>query len=312
MIFWGIYVKIIQKGEKKRRVCKKGVILIQNGVSEEILDQNGEFLEGYLKGVEDSQRKREEKKDVLSRITEQSEFQLFVKDNYGSFYFNFYNRLLDKIEPQYLTRFLYLCTYLDYEGRLVQKKGCKNVCIKENELHFVLKLTSRETLNTKKELISKGFISVKDNIIYINDKYCKRGDILKNKKIEKIRVFNYGIKDIYEASSKTEHKKLAILFQLLPFINLRWNVVCKNPDEELLENIQPYTIKELMILLKQTNITRFKRQLLELTVVKEAVIMINTNKYGDLLTVNPRVYYKGVNIDELSYLIRLFKVNKDQ
>lgn len=92
-----------------------------NGISEEIINNDESYKLGYLRGVDDAQAKKEELKSVLDKINEQNEFQLFIKDTCGSFYFNFCKRLLDKIEPQYLTRFLYLCTYLDYEGRLVQK-----------------------------------------------------------------------------------------------------------------------------------------------------------------------------------------------
>lgn len=188
----------------------------------------------------------------------------------------------------------------------MQKIGVRYVTIKEKELHFILRLSSRETLNTKKVLLEKELISIEDGSILINPRYCRKGGIVKNKSIEKIRMFDYGIKELYELASKTEHKKLALLFQLLPYINLRWNVICKNPKEEMLENVEPYTIKELMILLNQTNITRFKKNLLDLTVQNESVIFINTNKYGELLTINPKIYYKGVNIDELKYLIGLF------
>lgn len=279
-----------------------------NGISEEIINSDESYRLGYLRGVEDSQKKKEETKDIVEMVHNQNEFQLCVKNNCGSFYFNFYKRLLDKIEPQYLTRFLYLCTYLDYEGRLVKKVGKTNVIIRESELQFILKLSRAETYNTKIVLINNNLIEIKDSVIYINQEYCRKGDIMKNSKVQKVRMFDDAIKELYETSTRTEHKRLALLFQLLPYVNLRWNVICKNPKEEILEEIKPYSIKELMVLLEQTNITRFKKCLLDLTVSGESVIMFNKKKNGDLLTVNPKVYYKGVDIDELEYLIGLFGI----
>lgn len=253
-------------------------------------------------------QKKSVKTDVIDKVNSRNDFQLFIKENFGSFYFNFYKRFLDKIEPQYLTRFLYLCTYLDYEGRLVKRVGKTNVLLKESELQFVLKLSRTETYNTKIVLINNNLIEVKDNVIYINQDYCRKGDIMKNSKVQKVRMFDDGIRELYETSTKTEHKRLALLFQLLPYVNLRWNVICKNPKEEILEEIKPYSVKELMLLLEQTNITRFKKSLLDLTVNGKSVFMFNKKKNGDLLTVNPKVYYKGVNVDELKYLIGLFSV----
>lgn len=279
-----------------------------NGISEEIINNDESYKLGYLRGVEDSQKKKEENKNIVEMVHNQNEFQLYIKNNCGSFYFNFYKRLLDKIEPQYLTRFLYLCTYLDYEGRLVKKVGKIKVIIRESELQFILKLSRAETYNTKIVLINNNLIEIKDSVIYINQEYCRKGDIMKNSKVQKVRMFDDAIKELYETSTKTEHKRLALLFQLLPYVNLRWNVICKNPKEEILEEINPYSIKELMVLLEQTNITRFKKSLLDLTVNGESVIMFNKKKNGDLLTVNPKVYYKGVDIDELEYLIGLFSM----
>lgn len=246
--------------------------------------------------------------EIMDKIRETTEFKQYIKSNCGDFYFNYYDRLMNKIEPQYLTRLLYLSCFLDYNNRLVKTIGNKHITISESELQHILKLSRTETYNTKTTLIENDLIRIVDDIIYINPDYCKKGDIIKNKRVEKVRMFEDSMKELYEMATKTEHKKLALLFQILPYINLRWNVVCKDTTEEIMENIHPYTLKELAVILNQTNITRFKKSLLELTVGNEPVIFINENKHGQLLTVNPKVYYKGVDIEELRYLIGLFSI----
>ena len=288
---------------------------------EQIAKANGVELTREVKNtitdlvvMEDQTKKQieefEKRSDIIDKIQSQNEFQSYVKEVCGSFYFNFYGDLLDKIEPQYLTRFLYLCTHLDYEGRLVKRVGKRNVVIDESELGFVLRLSRTETHNTKNVLIKNDLIKIERGIIYINSKFCKKGGVIKGCKVERSRMFDDTIKELYESCKKTEHKKLALLFRLLPYVNLRWNVICKNPTEEIFEEIEPYDVKELMTLLNQSNITRFKRSLLDLTVKDELAMCINTNKYGDLLTINPKVYYKGVNLEELKYLIGLFSIKR--
>ena len=45
---------------------------------------------------------------------------------------------------------------------------------------------------------------------------------MKNKKEEKVRMFENAIKSLYEQSKPSEHKSLALLFNILPKINLKW------------------------------------------------------------------------------------------
>lgn len=305
---WTEEVKVVRDNLKQFTYVTKDGEVVE--LHEDLLD---ELAMGTVNMAEelnniDKPKLTDEQLEAMKYKKDQNELQIFIKDNCGSFYFNFYQRLLDKIEPQYLTRFLYLCTYLDYDGRLITKKSNRNICIKENELQFILKLSRTETYNTKVLLIENNLIEIKDDVIYINTKYCKKGEIMKNSRVEKVRMFDETIKELYESSSKTEHKKLALLFQILPYINLRWNVICKNPKEEILDEIVPYSLKELMGTLNQSNITRFKNSLLDLTVNGEEVVMINKKKNGELLTINPKVYYKGVNKKELQYLIGLFSI----
>ena len=61
---------------------------------------------------------------------------------------------------------------------------------------------------------------------------------------------------------------------MLPYVNLKWNVICKDTTEELKENIKCYTLKELMQELGQTNITRFKNDLLIIIILILVYIIV--------------------------------------
>lgn len=263
----------------------------------------------YQEQQEEARREQKEKKEILEKINQQNEFKEYIKTFYGSFYFYFYKRIIKTLEPQHLTRFLYLCTYINYDNILIIDKTTRHIPIYEEDLQSILKVSRAESFRTKAALLNNNLISIQDNgIIKINDKFCKKGDIMKNNKIDKTRVFNNAIKELYEKSLPREHKKLALLFQMLPYINLKYNIICKNPDEEIQENINNYTLKELMQELGQTNITRFKNDLLKLTVGGEPVISIHLIGKSNCIVINPKVYYKGGELEDLTWIENLIKM----
>lgn len=299
----------------KNIIKSNGIVTEYGEVIENISDKSLELI--AMDFITMEEQKKEQAQEIIQWQKEKTEFQEAILDNCGHFYFNFYQRLLNKLQPQYLTRFLYLCCYINYDNRLVINKTTRHIPIYEEDLQSILKLSRAETYNTKNVLVENELLILhEDKTMSINPTYCKKGDIVKNKKVEKVRMFEDGMKDIYEKSKASEHKQLSLLFEMLPWINLRWNVICKNPKEEIKECITPYSLKELAKELKQTNITRFKQRLMDMTINNEPVICINEIKNKKFLTVNPKIYYKGVNLEELKAIIALFdmsdNVDKEQ
>lgn len=142
-----------------------------NGISDEISFNTEDYKLGYLRGVEDSQRKKEETKEVIITKENQSEFQKRLLDTYGSFYFNFYKRL--SIEGQFLFRFIYLCSFMNYDNYLSNGRRL----LRESDLQDMLLLGKSEYYKTKDYLLEKDLISIDaDGLISINSKYCKKGE----------------------------------------------------------------------------------------------------------------------------------------
>ena len=184
--------------------------------------------------------------------------------------------------------------------------------LKEDDLFDLLLLGKTECYKTKKYFIDNELITInKNKTILINDKLCKKGKIVKTKSIEVVRMFNDAIQELYKKSKPKEHKKLALLIKLLPMINLKYNIVCKNPSEENIENVEPYKMPELCELLgyEKSNASKLKRDLFKLTINDELVIGIFEKVNGKAIYVNPLLYYKGTRLEDINSLITMFKVN---
>ncbi|MGL5149686.1 MAG: hypothetical protein ACRC7N_03820 [Clostridium sp.] len=259
-----------------------------------------------LEEKEEIENKKEKVKEILEKKANQTEFHTHILEKYGHFYFNFYKRF-DNIERQYLFRFLYLCSYMNYDNYL--SNGVK--LIKEGDLQELLNLKETEYNKTISILKKSCLITINNNhTVSVNNKYCKKGKIIKNGKIEVIRMFDNAIKELYKNAAPREHKKLALLIELLPYINLKYNIVCKNPNEEFRENITPYKMTELCALLgyDKTHSARLKKDLFKLRVNNEKVIGIFEDDDGKAIFINPRVMYKGTEIN--ISLEDLFCINK--
>jgi len=260
--------------------------------------------------LEDMQRN----KKFADKKKSDNEFKVYIRETYGNFYFLFYELLSFNIEKQYIIRFLYLCSHMDYSNSLLfgnAKREDKYML--ESDLQEVLNLSERETRNTKNILINKELIKIDSkNRLSVNEVYCLKGKIPINRKASRVRIFEDGFKELYEKSTPKEHKKLALLVQLLPHINLKFNIICKDSACEDIDLVIPMDMKRICEVTEcdYNNSTRLKKELLSLRVNRELVVMYNETDIAKFITINPRVYYKGVEKLDVKGLENLFKVNK--
>lgn len=240
-----------------------------------------------------------------------TELDTFIRDNLGGFYFSIYNKLLElSLAPQYRFRFIFLCTHINYDGKLEygNGKGDSRLMI-EKDLGEVLMLKEEETRKTKKALIESDLITIEDDkTITINKKYAVKGKIGKRDLKGSIRMMEQGIQELYAKATPKEHKKLALLVEILPYVNFQHNIVCNNPNESSAKNVIPITLTELANMLGYSTTQKLKRGLMDIKINNESLIMIVTINRKSMIIVNPRVYYKGNNIDALKGIINLFTI----
>lgn len=270
---------------------------------------------GYNGAIVDHITTEQAKKDeVKKHIKNDSEIAEIIRDNFGGFYFNCYKNLLKlKLDKQYMFRFIYLCTYMNYDNKIEfgNAKGDNKLAL-EKDLQEILNLSKAETQNTKNALVEHKLIIINaDKTITINDKYCTKGKIAKNKVKGSVRMMEQGIQEIYNKANAREHKLLQLFVEILPFVNFQHNILCHNPNETDIEKILPMTLKDLckVVGYSESNSTKLKRQLLAIKVNGEDSICIVLRNVKHYIYVNPMIFYKGTDIDKLTSLRNLFKVN---
>lgn len=241
-----------------------------------------------------------------NHMKSKNEFAQYIDENCGNFYFNYYKSY---DVNQYTFRFIYLCTFMNYEGYLEfgNAKGI-NKLITKKDLIEMLRLSKAESYNTMNYLFENGLIIEDREYIKINSDICIKGKI--KRKTEVVRMFDNAIKEIYENSLPKEHKKLALLIKLLPYVHYDINVICENPYEKYEELITPINLTELTSILGYSSIQKMKKGLMDVRVNNESVIMVSKINNKDMIVVNPKIYYKGNKMEEMKGIISLFTIAK--
>lgn len=282
------------------------------------IESYGEFIVNILGAtisIEDMVIIEEEKnrRGYLKYLKGKDEFNLMIEDRFGGFYFLNYDRLLKvDLEPQYRTRFTYLCAYMGYDNRLRYGNAIGDAKLMlEKDLEEALRLSKRETINTKKALIKANLITIEeDKTITINKEYAIKGKIGKRDLRRSVRIMEYGVKEMYANANAKEHKRLDIFIRLLPFVNYNHNVLCKNPSESDIKKIEPLNLSEVCDIVgyDKTKSVRLKNELLKIKVDGQLALGIFESDNGKRIYINPRVYYKGKDIESLRALINMFRI----
>lgn len=300
---------MVKKGEYTEKVetIKKGILNKVDFVTKdgEIVEIDDSCLYDIAMDLTNYEEENNLKKyDYIEYLKKLEDFYKYLYEECGGFYFTYYKSIKS---DQYTFRFIYLCTYMDYDGylRYGKSKGLNQLVLKK-DLFEILKLSEKETYRTINYLEENNLITVEDNYIKINKKICAKGKIRKSKVV--VRMFDDSIRDIYNNSKPKEHKKLSLLIKLLPYIHYNLNVVCKNTSSKDTSLIEPFSVSELSKSLGYSTNQKFKKGLMDIKYNGEPVIMIAKIANKDMIVVNPRVYYKGNNKSDMIGIIRLFEI----
>lgn len=255
----------------------------------------GEIIEdGYSIISLEDKAKRQEKK----RIKEQYQ-------GYGRFYWILHHighELLDGIiNDATLTRYIYLCTYIGYDNKL----QCKQKhYIYKTDISDILKLSSSAAYTFLSECRENNLLTInKDNTITITHNIY-RGKLKKVKNYDTCRIYINTVRKLYESCSPREHKTLSYLFALLPYVNIEYNIICSNPFEKDIDQIQPLSLEQICQLVgyAPNNARKLKNILLDIEIEGVPAVKLVIDKYKQLIYVNPHIYYAGNQHDKIMIL----------
>lgn len=261
-------------------------------------------------------KKKHAEKDRLKK-----EFKEFQQETLGYFIF-FIFKNLDYLEELLtdaeLVKLIYIATYVKDQGYL---KKDNNVTFMKKEDLKVLLNTNDETFRVfyNKLVQSQLLLEDTEGKMAIDIDFFYRGKERTYKKLtgKKLadfsRVYIKTIRDLYINSDSKQHKKLAVIYKLLPYVNWKYNILCTNVNETNKDKIEAVSIKKIMDLLgyNSSNISRFRKEFYSLKYKEYQIfrtVQYTENYEDSFIIVNPLFYYRGDDLQELQTLTTLFGI----
>lgn len=301
----------LNKNTKRKLLESKENLIVQNG---QLYSPEGENithlydLELYPKKIlTHEQLERYRSKRVLGEHEVEN----------GGFIFLFYKSLHNIIElypslnKSDIARLMYLTTFISFEdNKIIYENGR---IITDDKLSEMLKLKNRQYKSYLNKLVDNEILYIdENNHKYISYNICKYGEInkkqLKKTDIKYIRLFKATVRKLFEETSVRELGRLAIIYMILPYLNLTTNIISHNPDEIETDKIKPMTLSELANVLGYGNYSKLKTALNNVKIDDSYVFgffQVETDKRTMKIVVNPRVVYAG-NGQQLGVIKALF------
>lgn len=236
-----------------------------------------------------------------------------ISKNIGNFYFAIARKPFCDISPATLGRLIFLATYLEFgSNRLVFDKD--KTPIRRKDLPDLLALSNPAITAMLKEA-SPTFINKSSNgNIEMNSDYFCYGILSKSARNDPHqKIYRSFIRRLYkEDVSNTRY--LGYIFKLLPYINIEYNIICKNPFEKDIDAIQPIYLSEFASIIgyNKSQISRLKKIYnkvrFNVGTEKQRFISFIGNGLDDdsVICINPRILYSGTDIDKVMILTKGF------
>lgn len=149
----------------------------------------------------------------------------------GSFFTAKYDRqkCFTDIKPETLMRLFYLATYLDYDSRLMTRQ---RIPMTSRSMRELLELPKTTFYTFRDEVLHAGYL------IQQGEHFSIRRDLLRGStgitgyEGGKTKVYFNGLRSLYHAIRPSQHRYAGYLFQVMPHINIRFNVLSQDVFEE--------------------------------------------------------------------------------
>lgn len=259
---------------------------------------------------EDQQRNRERKEQ-----REQNQRRRNASNEFGDFYFIRGEQEFPELSPQTLARLIYLETYIAYVDKTNKHKNklmkTRKTQMKRDDLTEVLGLSETAVYEFMREVSPEYVTEDENGLLFSNAEIFVRGALKRREYTSYQKFYKDGIQKIYRSVKKSQHRYLGYLFQMLPYINVEFNILCHDPAETDLDKIHPLTIGEFCdkIGYDVSHLNRLKNIYSKLRFdvdgkqVRFCAFVTDGSERKDMrIFVNPRVLYAGTRYDKVEIL----------
>lgn len=225
----------------------------------------------------------------------------------------------DDISPESLARLIFLNTFANYnDNKLMVSERAPML---KKDLPKILNVSPATASRFWRE-VSPGYLQEDAEGLILTDRAIFYKGDLRNADHNSLyrRLYIKGVRTLYCSISDTKYvKHLGYIFRLLPFINLEYNILCYNPAETNIEDVQPIALSEFcrMIGYNYQNIDKllriYRRIRFEVpgkpnkTERFISFVSDGISRGKSCIIVNPRILYNGNDYRKVEALGLFYK-----
>ena len=242
--------------------------------------------------------------DILNfRFLQQEKCGKFI-----SFNMNTIPELIEKLGNAGIVKFIFLCTYIN-KGNVL-KLDNNSTYITKKKMKELLLLTKNNFLQFYNKAIKTDLLILKNNHYYINKKYVTKQQSKTDKKSTNYtRLYKKQIRELFINVKFT--RRLSNILKMLPHINYTYNILCKNPECDDINFIQPLKPSEICEKIEYdiTHAIKLIKVLMSYKINNEQILIfteipsINKKCY----IINPKLVYKKANLQVFEKLLTIFE-----
>jgi len=240
-------------------------------------------------------------------------------EEYGAFYWILYginSGLFDNLDNITLVRLIYLSTFIQYRtNKLVYDN---KVPIKYHHIKSVLDVSEKVALRFVRTLIDEDILYAdNDGCFYLNKQYFSKGKLRLPQSKCACRIYMQSVRFLYNNTDKKYQKELAYFFRLLPYVNIKYNIICSldTQAETDIKKINEILFCDLYKLLNVSEVTMrtFRRNLKYIELEDKTKLFgyfYSDNPDKAMIVCNPQIFYKGDYNDTQEVFEQSFKNTK--
>lgn len=300
-------------------------IVVHNTETGELFYTEEHFskLGGFTTYEPSNEAKKKYRKNLRNQQSLSRELGGFVKVLYYNNEVLYGNDL--ELSRATVTRLLMLSTYLDYDNNLVleppkTKKQAEEEInpMKRKDIQYVLGLGDKPFKTFMKEITHANILIKEGKVYKLSSEYFYRGETSKDIYFSKMYVDT--VRELYASTSVRKHSTLSYVFQLMPFVHWKTNIivadrVCGVDD---MKQLNIYDICELLGLeTTKASVSSIKKELLSFKITRagEELYLFNylvvggANGERECYVVNPLVYNSMSDMNDFKEVVGHMWVN---
>lgn len=250
------------------------------------------------------------KKIILREKEKNTDSEEWFSKNCGDFFWKMFTNTQCKISGKLLVETLYLISYLGYNTNTLVVKGKP---MRKKDVQKLMNNYGKNYYLFWSKLLGTGTIKEMGDLSLTVSPEFKKG-FLKSDGLAATKVFIQPLRQLYRNLSATDLSYLAYAYWLIPYTNVYYNVVCKNPFEFEIEKINPMSFQEICEILgaNAKNQTRISKKMQSITFIdkngKKKHIVYMTGGRRKNTYINPQLFSCCIKADNLVEMEERFEV----